>query len=332
MDNELILRLFSSKDKNYRNFGFKYLISRGNKYPEIIKIWLNSINEFGYRPGDVDVRDLFVFFNFSNKHVRENFIELLSFYHTLGDSEYKKDFFFLIYMSSIDIQKVYIKDLKMFLSKEEYQIIEGNFKEYENFKGYKLDELFLALINLLNDTEELNFMDLDHRLIETIIDLIIKFPAGEVSAFIENIISEKIESYYLNSYLFYINAHLTGFINADDVMNMLINRFKVIKYAIIEQSFFVRPIKDIAFSLIEKDFGYIGLLKYFSDDEIMTFYTELKEKYKDKELFIEYFTKLFSVIFLRDGIKIAKIWLEKKLLVNREAVKLLNSSCKILNL
>lgn len=332
MNNELILRLFSSEDKNDRNIAFKYLLARGNKYPELIQIWLNSVKKFGYNVGDVDIRDLFVFFNFSNKSVRENFIELLSFYHTLGDSEYKKDFFFLIYMSSIDIQKVYIKDLKMFLVKDEYQIIEDNFKEYERFKGYKLDELFLALINLLNDTEELNFMDLDHRLIETIIDLIIKFPAAEVSAFIENIISEKMDSYYLNSYLFYINAHLTGFINADDIMNILINRFKVIKYAIIEQSFFIRPIKDLAFSLIEKDFEYIGLLKYFSDDEIMTFYAELKEKYKDKELFIEYFTRLFSVIFLRDGIKIAKTWLEKGLLVNREAVKILSSSCQILNL
>jgi hypothetical protein len=188
-------------------------------------------------------------------------------------------------MSSVEVQKIYSKDLKMFLTDDEYQIIEDNFKQYEMFKGYTLDELFLALINLLNDSDELDFMDLDHRLIETIIDLIVKFPAGEVAAFIENIVSENIDSYYLNSYLFYINAHLKGFINADDVMNILINRFKSVKYAIIEQSFFVRPVKKFVFNLIEKDFEYICLLKYFNDEEIMKFYDELKVKYKNKSFF-----------------------------------------------
>ncbi len=332
MKNELILKLFFSENKEDRTFAFKYLLARGNKQDGIIKIWLDSVRKFGYKAGDIDVRDLFVFFNFSNKNVRENFVELLSFYHDLGDCTYKKDFLFLIYMSSVEIQKVYSKDLKMFLSEEEYKIIEDNFKQYETFKGYTLDELFLALINLLNDSDELNFMDLDHRLIETIIDLIVKFPAGEVAAFMENIITENIESYYLNSYLFYINAHLTGFINADDLMKILINRFKTIKYAIVEQSFFIRPVKDLVFSLIEKDFEYICLLKYFSDEQIMAFYKELKGKYKNRELFLEYFTRLFSVIFLEEGMKISKRWFEKKLLVNREAVRLLNSGCKILNL
>lgn len=324
MNNDLISKLFLSDDKNIREIAFKYLVVRGNYYPDLIKIWFNSVRKFGYKIGDIDIRNLFIFFNFSNKDSRSNFQELISFYHDFKNKDDNKDFFFLIYMSSIEIQKEYIKDLEMLLTEEEFDIIKDNFREYELFKGYKLDELFLALINLLNDSDELNFMDLDHRLIETIIDLIVKFPAGEVAAFIENIILENIESYYLNSYLFYINAHLTGFINADDLMNIITKKLRVIKFTIVEQAFFIRPVKKIAFDLIENDFEYIGLLKYFTDDEATNMYRELTAKYYKKELFLEYFIELFSVTLNKKGLALSKKWIENKLVRNKGVISRFN--------
>jgi hypothetical protein len=330
MSESLITKLFFNEDKDIRRFAIKYLIANGRFSPDLIKTWFESIKKFGYKSGDIDVRELFVFFNFSNKNADENFKHLIDFYKLISSQSYGDNFFFLIYMSSIEIQNKFTKDLKMILNDEEYQIIEEGFKEYESFKNYKLDELFLVLINLLEDSDELDFMELNHRLIETIIDLIVKFPAGEVSAFMENIITENIEHYYLNSYLFYINAQLKGFINSDDLMKIILDRSSVIKYQILEQSFFIRPIKELAYKLIEKDFQYIKLLKYFSEKEIINFFHEMKEIYEEKELFLEYFVELFSITLCEYGVELSKSLFEKGFVRNKDVKRTLNLASEIL--
>ena len=331
INKELAEKMFFSKDKEVRILGFNYLTAKGKCNREVLKLWFDSILKIGYTQGDWDLRLLFVFFNFSNESAKENFELLIDFYNNLKEQKHKEDFFYLIYMASIEIQKAHIKDLKMVLTENEFNIIEENIKEYESFKNYTSDELFLSLINLLNDSDEINFIDLNHRRIETIIDLIMKFPNGEILAFIENIVSERISNYYLNSYLFYINAQLKGFINGDDLMEALLKKFHIVKFQILEQAFFIRPAENIVYELIDKDFAYIILLKYFDNGKILYFYNKLKEKYRESELFLEYFAKLFIISMFKEGIKLVKDWITLKKLRNKEVIKLLNSVLDLFN-
>jgi len=330
MNDDFILKLLSQDDREIREFAIQLMLTKSEPLnPNIIRAWFESILKFGFEAGDIDTRRFFIFFNFSNINAHENFKHLLDFFSNLQDVSYRKSFFLLIYMSSIEIQKDNLKRLEMVLNEEEYEIIKYNIEESESFREHELDELFLVLINLLNDSEELNSIELNHRLVETIIENILRFSSSDIHEYIISLLKENVYNYYLNSYLFYIGANLLNFSYTEEIMTLIIEKFGLIKLEILELSFFVQPVKSIVLELIKKDFQYIKLFKYFPHKEYLSLYETLLKKYKDKDLLLENFLKLFSITLFSKGMMISKIWVESNKIRNKKAISLLDLAFRV---
>ncbi len=297
---EKIKKIFSTTNVEQREFAFNYCCNQCLGEKEFLDLYFKSVKKNNYSDPSYLLSSLQMFFNKNVLNSEANFLKLFDFYKETTDEHYQKGIFNLIYGSPVEYQKKYINF--NYFSINEKEILKELWETEEDLQKYAIDELFLTLFTYFYENDDLMFIDLNHRYIESIITSILNFSHFEKIAYIEKSFRENLgNNTYIKGYLIYLCAFLKDdslipFIIDNIIQNNDLNKIFLTNFLKIWKN------EDVLNKLIEKDLNCSYFLQFFDLTIIEKYFNNLL-KMQLKSQTIDILTEVAINSFYFDGLK-----------------------------
>lgn len=264
-----LFKMLESEQQEVVQFALQGAVRSGIDDDTLFEMILKKIDHF---QDNIPIHDIGFMLHPTYRTGEKNYRTLLNHFHQLPQGERSDDYFSILYLYGY-----YHYDPTLFLklvNEDEQYALKGFLSDFEKIGHYALDELFLQLFNILVDSEEKRFYQLNHCYLEMIIAHILKFPHIEIVRYLENGFKEEQLTFYMVGYLFYI----TSFLKEDSLLPYLkhyIDVYPDIQDILLRRFFHLWPQNQLLKKLIDQDCDYLSYLVCFPEDVLEGYFNNI---------------------------------------------------------